>query len=202
MISRTLISLAFIASTIHASDVFFAPYEGPYPVTLEARFDGYPWHHPAFKKHHDCHWSYLSTAFTLNGYVRLPHNFFYTIGTFLGGGDRHLRMVDVSFQIGKYWHDIGALRGGLMYDGIGIGGDYWLIHKDRFKWLTTLEGGARDDISCSFGRSDRHLRPFVRWSNRVIVFSTLYISFGIDHIHRTQHPGSITQGFLGFGSTI
>ncbi len=192
--------LACSLSSIKAHEVFFAPYEGPFPVSIESRFDGYVWHDFDSRPTHLAH-----TSFAFNGYVRYPDtNYLFKFGTFIEGWSRSVRRVGIDLQFGKYWEDTGALRIGLMYDGIGIGGDYWLVYKDRFKLLTTLEGGTLLPNDCDYYFYGHRFKPFIRWSNRLFVFSTLYLSFGIDHIHcSSEHsPFSFTQGFIGFGSTI
>lgn len=219
MISLMLVCAPLICSSLSASEpsvgayrrpqeTYFAPYEGPFPVSLDIRLDWYPWHHQACDWLAETHRSFLGSSFAFTGYVRFPNNFFYLMGTDIAleskrNWERYQRgRVDVNFQIGKYWADRGALRVGFMYDGFGVGGDLWLIHKDRLKWLTTLEAGIRPDFvykeDCGWDKSSS---SFIRWSNRLFPFINLYISFGVDHLHRSR-GGSITQGFIGFGSSI
>lgn len=182
---------------LSAYEVLFAPYEGPYPVSLEARLDG-----SIFECSHwnNTDWPAGRSSFMFHGYVKDPEcALFMKLGTFFAHSHGCVGRIGVDLQIGKYWDSIGALRGGFMYDGMGIGADYWLIYKERFKWLTTLEGGAL------WGRriwyDDRSFVPFVRWSNRLFMFGTFYLSCGVEHV-APSHNSSYSQGFIGFGSTV
>ncbi len=145
--------------------------------------------------------------YTLNGYVIRDNDFFFKSGISVIGSTVHARYSKLHFertginlQVGKYWEGIGAIRVGLLYDGPGIGGDLWLIYKDRFKWLTTLEFAAN---RVHGGYHYRDFKPFVKWLNRFFIFDTFYISGGINHFGGSMRfDNARTQGFIGFGSTI
>ncbi len=205
---KLLILVGRSCLSVQGNNVLFAPYESPLAISLESRFDGYVWHHPDYKHHHETMGSQLSFAYAFNGYIKHENHFFSKMGMFFGAGTHHIKRVGIDLQFGKYG---GALRFGFLNDGIGIGGDFWLIYKDRFKWLTTLELSASRDqqilSSHYFDRvhyyHDTEYKPFVKWLNRLFVYNRFYISFGIDHINCSNHSGrSLTQGFVGFGSTI
>lgn len=188
--------------------VLFAPYESPFPVSIEDRFDGFIWHHPNNKTHHNLMRSLVSGLFTFDGYVKLPRGIFVKLGALIGVNSRYLRRVGIDVQFGKYWEGIGAVRFGLFADDPGIGGDFWVIYKNRFKWMTTLEISAfRDHEICEsvFSRSEyfrEQYKPAIKWLNRFFVLGTFYISCGVEHIHGIRNTRSATQGFIGFGSSI
>ncbi len=180
--------------------VFFAPYDGPFPVSLEARFDGFLVHHPNYREHAHFLSPILSNSFAFNGYVKLPRYFLFKIGTVIGGAAGCIRRVGIDLQGGKYWPEYGAVRFGLFAGDIGVGGDYWVIYRNRFKWLTTVEVAAFCDHNFLFFRYS--FSPSVKWLNRFFVTGTFFISCGVEHIHGLRGCASVTQGFLGFGSTI
>jgi hypothetical protein len=174
----------------------FAPYDGPFPVSLEARFEGFFGH--LLQRLSD---PLLSSLFTFNGYIKLPHLFFMKVGTVLGERHRCLQRAAVDLQFGRYWPEWGAVRAGLFADGLGVGGDFWVIYRNRFKWMTTLEVSTFcDQRRFSFGFDT--VRPSVKWLNRFFVYGTFFISAGVEHIHGRHGLCSVTQGFIGFGTTI
>lgn len=188
------------------SRTLFAPYDGPFPVSLETRFEGFFAHHPRFSNLRFEVPPSLSSLFTFNGYIKLPHLFFMKLGTVLGERHGCLQRAAVDLQVGRYWPEWGAVRFGLFADGLGIGGDFWVIYRNRFKWMTTLELSAFcDQRRWSFGHETHRfdsLRPSVKWLNRFFVYGTFFISAGIEHIHGRHGLCSANQGFIGFGSTI
>ncbi len=185
--------------------VFFAPYDGLYPVSIETRFDG------IVENHHDCFDTVKDIfAYKFNGYIKFGRGFFFKqgveiVGTKVGSIDWHDRCiferVGIDLQFGKYWDGIGAVRVGMFSDGPGIGGDYWLIYKNRFKWLTTLEfSGSK--VNRFFGDHGR-FRPLITWLNRFFVWENLYISGGFHLLGDSKmFKQAINQGFIGFGVSI
>lgn len=189
---------------VNAYDTFFAPYDGPFPVSLESRFEGIVAHHPT------CH-NVVRDVFDWNfkGYIKYGCGWFGKLGTEVVslkirdiGWDRRciIQRVGVDLQLGKYWHGIGAIRFGLFSGGPGIGGDYWLIYR-RFKWLTTLEFSGNKIHGC-FDNDDK-FRPLLKWLNRLFVVDGIYISFGINHFGDSKtFERARTQAFLGFGAAV
>lgn len=196
-----LIALAVLSSsTLYAHTTFFAPYDGPFPVSIDSRTDGIVWRHQnCFPEVEDrLNWNF-------KGYVRYNHGIFMKLGTSLilsrvPRFDKHFERAGVDLQFGKYWQGYGAFRIGLFYDGFGVGGDYWAIYKDRFKWLTTLEL-ATNKVHGGFHHDSTKL--LVKWLNRFFVYGGIYISAGINHLTGSRHfDTSLTQGFIGFGAAI
>lgn len=193
--------------------VCFAPYDGPFPVSIESRFDGFVWHslhNDAFqwggtnlqRAHALARAAFLDNSFTFSGYVKLPRYWFFKLGTVIGGGCGFLRRVGIDLQFGKYWPGWGAVRFGLFADELGVGADYWVIYRNRFKWLTTLEIATFTDRNFLAYDEDRRLRPSVKWLNRFFLIGNFYISAGVEHLNGLNRCRNLTQGFIGFGSTI
>ena len=184
--------------------VFFAPYDWLYPVSIEARFDGIFAHRP------QCNGIGRDVFnYKLNGYIQYGNGFFGKLGTEIvfmkishidWSGRCVFERVGIDLQFGKYWEGIGAVRGGLLSDGPGIGGDYWLVYKDCFKWLTTLEfSGNKIHGGYEYDR----FRPQVKWLNRFFVWQNLYVSAGMYHLGDSKtFERPITQGFIGFGTSL
>lgn len=193
--------------------VCYAPYDGPFPVSIESRFDGFVWHHPQIERYEylSGNWpvshaltraAFLDNSFTFSGYVKLPRYWFFKLGTVIGGGCGFLRRVGIDLQLGKYWPGWGAVRFGLFADELGIGADYWVIYRNRFKWLTTLEIATFTDRNFFAHDEGRRLRPSVKWLNRFFIIGNFYISAGVEHVNGLNRCKHLTQGFIGFGSTI
>lgn len=153
--NRKLIFLLLHGLSLNASECenfspYFAPYDGPGPISLENRIHGYPWHHHNSGKYHhvaledigdSSHpWSNLNTkkhnyvrrawlgwSYSFNGYMRIKNNFFIKQDIYVGVASSHIRRVGFELQFGKYWPAKGALRFGWMFEGIGLGGDFWLM---------------------------------------------------------------------------
>ncbi len=201
---KSHILIFLLLGTSCSADTFFAPYEGPFPVALDTRFDGVVIHRPRYDDDVKDVFN-----FSFKGYIRLGKGFFEKIGTEIislkvpdrGWHERCLiQRAGVDLQFGYYWQNVGALRLGLFANGPGIGGDYWLMH-NRFKWLTTLELSG-NSLHGAFDY-DTKLRFLVKWLNRVFVFGGTYISFGVYHIGDAKGiDRAQTQAFLGFGAAI
>ena len=200
MTHKLLVFVLLSSSSLSAYTTFFAPYDGPLPVSIESRLDGIIWRRPNWPGEIEdrLNWNF-------KGYVKFGRGIFLKTGASVFASrvtyyDRFHERVGVDVQLGKYWHAIGAVRVGLFYDGPGIGADYWVIYKERFKWLTTLELAAN---KVHGGYHYDSFKPFVKWLNRFFVYGGIYISFGINHLGDTKSfKNSRTQGFLGFGATI
>ena len=196
--------LALSPFYVTAYDTFFAPYDGPYPVSLDNRFEGIVAHHPkCFDEVKDVfNWNF-------KGYLKFGNGWFEKLGAEVVGlkvrdigWDRRciIQRVGVDLQIGKYWPCWGAVRFGLFASGPGIGADYWLIYR-RFKWLMTLEFSGNKIHGC-FDYDDK-LRPLLKWLNRLFIYEGIYISFGINHFGDTKFfERPRTQAFLGFGVAV
>lgn len=206
---KKVFALLLVLPFIVNADVSFAPYESEIPISLEFRFDGFIWHRPR-----DLCFIKDIFNFNFNGYVKYENSYFMKVGTSLFASSCNVydgeRCYDrffherggVDLQFGKYWDRMGAVRLGIFYNGPGIGGDYWVIYSNWFKWLTTLEI-AGNHVHGGYQYDEKKFKPFIKWLNRFFYYDTFFISFGINHFadsHKFEAPR--TQGFLGFGSTI
>ncbi len=201
---HTLLALLVLTPACYAYNTFFAPYDGPYPVSLDTRFEGIVARHPS------C-FNELKDVFDFNfkGYIKYGNGWFSKLGVnivsvkidHLDWSERCIiQRPGVDLQFGKYWPCYGALRFGLFSSGPGIGGDYWLIYR-RFKWLTTLEFSGNKFHGCY--ENDGKFRPLIKWLNRLFIFDGAYISIGVNHLADSKtFERARTQVFLGFGAAV
>jgi phospholipid/cholesterol/gamma-HCH transport system substrate-binding protein len=91
--------------------------------------------------------------------------------------ERNRNQMAFGIQFGKIYKNL-ALRVGLFEGAFGVGADYHIpFNTDRFTWITTLEGF---DFKGQQRLDRSEAKPHLKWMNKVYVFNSFYMTFGVD----------------------
>lgn len=105
--------------------------------------------------------------------------------------EKNRNQMAFGIQVGKIYKNL-ALRVGLFEGAFGVGADYHIpFNSERFTWITTLEGF---DFRGMQRLNRAEAKPHLKWMNKMYVFNTFYMTFGVDDFVSDNR-----STFWGFG---